>query len=130
MKSNLSFIKNVALNCMSKLIGVLNIKKVKHFIVNKYNTLHKEMTVLLKKSKNLLNTNIEIGLYHFYKGSISDAKLRFWLISIFYPHLPIVWYNIGRCHFAVGNTNKAYNYLTRTLKLDNDHEEASYYIKK
>ncbi len=49
MKSNLSFIKNVALNCMSKLIGVLNIKKVKHFIVNKYNTLHKEMTVLLKK---------------------------------------------------------------------------------
>ncbi|MFP3029930.1 MAG: hypothetical protein ACEY3M_01715, partial [Wolbachia sp.] len=61
MKSNLSFIKNVALNCMSKLIGVLNIKKVKHFIVNKYNTLHKEMTVLLKKSKNLLNTNIEIG---------------------------------------------------------------------
>ncbi|OAL97067.1 methyltransferase domain-containing protein [Wolbachia endosymbiont of Dactylopius coccus] len=130
MKSNLSFIKNVALNCMSKLIGVLNIKKVKHFIVNKYNTLHKEMTVLLKKSKNLLNTNIEIGLYHFYKGSISDAKLRFWLISIFYPHLPIVWYNIGRCHFAVGNTNKAYNYLTQTLKLDSDHEEASYYIKK
>ncbi|APR97897.1 methyltransferase domain-containing protein [Wolbachia endosymbiont of Folsomia candida] len=130
MKSSLSFIKNVVLSVICKFISVFNIKKVTHFTVNKYNALHKETTALLEKSKNLLNTNIEIGLYHFYKGNISDAKLRFWLISIFHSNLPIVWYNIGRCHFAVGNTNKAYTYLTKTLKLDNNHQEASYYIKK
>ncbi|UIP92638.1 methyltransferase domain-containing protein [Wolbachia endosymbiont of Anopheles demeilloni] len=130
MKSNLSFIKNFALYCISKLTGLLNSKKVKNFIMDKYSTLHKEIVVFLEKSKNLLNTNTEIGLYHFYKGNISDAKLRFWLISIFYPNLPLVWYNIGRCHFAVGNINKAYNYLTKTLKLDSSHKEASYYIKK
>ncbi|MGL9725548.1 MAG: class I SAM-dependent DNA methyltransferase [Wolbachia sp.] len=130
MKSNLSFIKNVVLNYMFKFTWLFNIKKVKNFTVDKYNTLYKEIVMLLEKSKNLLNTNIEIGLYHFYKGNISDAKLRFWLISIFYSNLPTIWYNIGRCHFAVGNTNKAYNYLIKTLKLDSSHKEASYYIKK
>ncbi|NSX83003.1 methyltransferase domain-containing protein [Wolbachia endosymbiont of Atemnus politus] len=129
MKGNLSFI-NVILSFMRKLISMLNIKKAKQFAANKYNALYKETTSFLEKFKNLLNTNIEIGLYHFYKGNISDAKLRFWLISIFYSNLPIVWYNIGRCHFAMGNTNKAYTYLTKTLKLDNNYEEASYYIKK
>ncbi|QOD38711.1 methyltransferase [Candidatus Wolbachia massiliensis] len=109
---------------------MFNIKKAKQFAVNKYNALYKETIALFEKFKNLLNTNIEIGLYHFYKGNISDAKLRFWLISIFHSNLPIVWYNIGRCHFAVGNTNKAYTYLTKTLKLDSNYEEASYYIKK
>ena len=115
---------------MYKLISIFSIKKIKCLIINKYNSLYKETVILLSKSKNLLNTNIEIGLYHFYKGNISDAKLRFWLISIFYSKLPVVWYNIGRCHFALGNTNKAYDYLTKTLRLDNSHEEASYYIKK
>ncbi|WP_395463027.1 methyltransferase [Wolbachia endosymbiont of Cantharis cryptica] len=129
MKNNLSFIR-VILSFIRKLIGMFNIKKAKQFAVNKYNTLHKETTAFLEKSKNLLNTNIEIGLYHFYKGNISDAKLRFWLISIFYSNLPIIWYNIGRCHFAAGNINKAYTYLTKTLKLDSNYEEASYYIKK
>ncbi|MDD9331101.1 MAG: methyltransferase domain-containing protein [Wolbachia sp.] len=130
MKSNLSFIKNVILNFACKFVNIFNIKQAQRFITNKYNTFHKGTIGLLEKSKNLLNTNIEIGLYHFYKGNISDAKLRFWLISIFYSNLPVVWYNIGRCHFALGNTNQAYNYLTKTLRLDNNHEEASYYIKK
>ncbi|MDM8335065.1 methyltransferase [Wolbachia pipientis] len=129
MKSNSSFI-NVILSFIFKLIGMFHIKKVKQFAVNKYNALYKEITIFFEKSKNLLNTNIEIGLYHFYKGNISDAKLRFWLISILYPKLPIIWYNIGRCHFAMENTSKAYTYFTRTLKLNSNYEEASYYIKK
>lgn len=109
---------------------MFNIEKVKQFAINKCNNFHKGAKTLLEKYKNLLNTNVEIGLYHFYKGNISDAKLRFWLISIFYSKLPMVWYNIGRCHFAVGNTNKAYNYLTKSLKLDSNYKEASYYIQK
>ncbi|MCV3769142.1 MAG: methyltransferase domain-containing protein [Wolbachia pipientis] len=129
MKNNLSF-TNFISNFICKLISMLNIKKAKQFATNKYNAFYKEIAVLFKKSKNLLNTNIEIGLHHFYNGNISDAKLRFWLISIFNANLPIVWYNIGRCHFAMGNTNKAYTYLIKTLKLDNNYEEASYYIKK
>lgn len=109
---------------------MFRIKKIRQFIVSKCSNLHKEAKMLFEKYKNLLNTNIEIGLYHFYKGNISDAKLRFRLISIFYSNLPMVWYNIGRCHFAAGNTNKAYNYLTKSLKLDNNYKEASYYIQK
>ncbi|QKX01939.1 methyltransferase domain-containing protein [Wolbachia endosymbiont of Cruorifilaria tuberocauda] len=129
MKGNLSFINFIS-SFICKLISLLNIKKAKQFVVNKYIAFHKETASLFEKSKNLLNTNIEIGLHHFYKGNISDAKLRFRLISLFCSNLPVVWYNIGRCHFAMGNTNKAYIYFTKTLKLDNNYEEASYYIKK
>ncbi|MCA4773911.1 methyltransferase [Wolbachia endosymbiont of Mansonella perstans] len=129
MKGKLPFI-SVILSFIRKLIGMFNIKKAKQFAVNQYNNLYKKATAFFEKSKNLLNTNIEIGLYHFYKGHIPDAKLRFWLISIFYSNLPVVWYNIGRCHFAMGNINKAHTYLTKTLKLDSNYEEASYYINK
>jgi predicted TPR repeat methyltransferase len=130
MKINLSFLQNVTLNFMYKIISFLNVKRSIHFTINKYNSFYKKTVGLASKFKNLLNNNIEIGLYHFYKGNILDAKIRFHLISTFCSKLPIVWYNIGRCHFAIGNTNKAHHYLIKTLKLDSHHEEASYYIKK
>lgn len=130
MKNSMSLIRNAILSFMRKLIGVFNIRRILYFFVNKCNAFHEEITIFFEKSKNLLDTNIEIGLYHFYKGNISDAKLRFWVISIFRSNSPIVWYNIGRCHFATGNINKAYHYFAKTLKFDSTHEEASYYIKK
>ncbi|MGL9732543.1 MAG: methyltransferase [Wolbachia sp.] len=129
MQGNLSF-KKVILSFIRKLIGMFNIKKTKQFSINQYNNLYRKTIILFEKSKKLLNTNIEIGLYHFYNGHISDAKLRFWLISIFYSNLPVIWYNIGRCHFAIGNINKAHIYFMKTLKLDSNYEEASYYINK
>lgn len=113
-----------------RLTIIFSITKIKSLTADKYIALKKELLTILKKSKNLLDTNIEVGLYHFYKGNIYDAKLRFWLISIFRSNSPIPWYNIGRCYFAIGNVNKANHYLTKALKLDSNHQEASYYIKK
>ncbi|MDG7056484.1 MAG: methyltransferase domain-containing protein [Wolbachia endosymbiont of Meromenopon meropis] len=129
MKGNSPFII-IILSFISKLIGIFSIKNTKRFALKQYNSIYGEAAALFEKSRNLLNTNIEIGLYHFYKGHISDAKLRFWLISLFYSNLPVVLYNIGRCHFAMGNISKALTYLIKTLKLDNSYEEASYYINK
>lgn len=130
MKSSGFSKEKVISNIMIKFTRMFNIKQIQFFIRNKYDSLSKRIKAFFKKSKNLLNINIEIGLYHFYKGNISDAKLRFYLINIFYSHLPIAWYNIGRCHFALGNTDKAYYYLMKAFKLDNNHEETLYYIKK
>ncbi|OEY86453.1 hypothetical protein BIY23_04015 [Wolbachia pipientis] len=130
MKSSISFLGSIIFSFIRKVISLFNIRKTKHLITNQCSFLNKEIKTFITKSKNLLNTNIEVGLYHFYKGNISDAKLRFWLMSIFCSHLPIVWYNIGRCHFAAGNTQKAYNYFIKALKLDNNYKEASYYIDK
>ncbi|MDN5248267.1 MAG: methyltransferase domain-containing protein [Wolbachia endosymbiont of Tyrophagus putrescentiae] len=130
MKSNVSLIKDIILSFARKFAGVFNIKKNISFFKSKRNTLYTEITTFFEKSRNLLDTNIEIGLYHFYKGNISDAKLRFHIIGIFRIKSPLIYYNLGRCNFAVGNLQKAYNYFIKTLKLDSKHAEASYYIKK
>ncbi len=130
MKSNISFLNSIIFWPIRKIVSLLNVNTIKHLVTFQYNFLTKEIKTFIRKSRNLLHTNIDVGLYHFYKGHISDAKLRFWLIRLLYPNLTIVWYNIGRCHFATGNTNKAYHYFIKTLKLDSNHKEASYYINK
>lgn len=130
MKSNVPLIRSLILPCIRKFIDIFNVMRASRFVVEKYKASRKELTTFIEKSKNLLDTNIEIGLYHFYKGNISDAKLRFRVISIFRANSATVCYNIGRCYFAEGNINKAYKCFIKTIKLDSHHEEASYYIKK
>ncbi|MEH0830984.1 class I SAM-dependent DNA methyltransferase [Anaplasma bovis] len=82
------------------------------------------------KFKSLLATNIDLGLYHFYRGNISDAKTRFWLISIVRPKLPDVYYNIGRCHFVLRNFDKAAKNFNKALSFDKNNEESKYYLNK
>ncbi|KDB55779.1 methyltransferase [Anaplasma phagocytophilum] len=82
------------------------------------------------KTGNLLATNIDLGLYHFYRGSISDAKTRFWLISLVRPRLPEVHYNIGRCHLVLKRFDSAIVSFKKALSLDGNHKEARYYLNK
>ncbi len=131
MKSNFSLIRENLLSFAHTAYNtVSNMKVMKTLITKQYNILCKEFKLFCGKMKDLLNTNIELGLYHFYKGNTSEAKFRFLLTNIFFYNLPALQYNIGRCNFAIGNINKAYNNFLNTLKLDENHEEASYYIKK
>ncbi|XGA09006.1 MAG: methyltransferase domain-containing protein [Wolbachia endosymbiont of Xenopsylla cheopis] len=106
------------------------ILSMKSIFIKQYNIFCKELKTSYNRIKDLLNTNIELGLYHFYKGNVSEAKFRFSLANIFFRSLPVLQYNIGRCNFATGNINKAYDNFLNILKIDANHEEALYYIKK
>lgn len=128
MRSNISLIKETLVEFMSTIYNaVLNMKNV---FVKQCNIFYKELKIFCNKIKDLLNTNVELGLYHFYKGNISEAKFRFLLASVFFHDLPILQYNIGRCNFAAGNTSKAYDNFLNILKMDINHEEALYYVRK
>ncbi|AAZ68075.1 methyltransferase domain-containing protein [Ehrlichia canis] len=131
MKSNFFITKcNVSSLISSINKAIPKLQDLLQLINNKIICMKKETILLQKKLKNLLETNIDLGLYHFYKGNISDAKFRFRLISIFKPKLPIAYYNLGRCYFALQNINKAKQNLTRAIELDNNYAEALYYLNK
>ncbi|QXK92306.1 methyltransferase domain-containing protein [Neoehrlichia mikurensis] len=131
MKSNLFFTKSSLLSLISKITSSLpKISEMPQFLKNKFIHFKKEFISIKNKSRHLLETNIDLGLYHFYKGNISDAKTRFWLISIVKPHLPISYYNIGRCYFVLRNFDKAKKNLLKAIELDKNYDEAIYYLNK
>ncbi|WP_339046690.1 class I SAM-dependent DNA methyltransferase [Candidatus Mesenet endosymbiont of Agriotes lineatus] len=128
MRSNVSLIKETLVEFMSTVYNL--ILSIKNTLTKRYYIFFKELRIFNNKVENLLNTNIELGLYHFYKSNISEAKFRFLLINIFFRNLSVLQYNIGRCNFASGNISKAYDNFLNLLKIDANHEEALYYIKK
>lgn len=128
MRSNISLIKETLVEFMSTIYNT--ILGMKSIFIKQYNIFCKELRVSYSRMKDLLNTNIELGLYHFYKGNVSEAKFRFSLANIFFRNLPILQYNIGRCNFAAGNISKAYDNFLSILKMDTNHEEALYYVRK
>ncbi|KJV69356.1 methyltransferase domain-containing protein [Candidatus Neoehrlichia procyonis] len=131
MKSSFFFIKSNLLSLVSKIVSFLpTVNEIPQFLKNKCTHLKEEFMFIKSKSKNLLATNIDLGLYHFYKGNISDAKTRFWLISIVKPHLPISYYNIGRCYFISRDFKKAEQYFLKAIALDKNYDEAIYYLNK
>ncbi|MFV9838446.1 MAG: methyltransferase [Aaplasma endosymbiont of Hyalomma asiaticum] len=83
-----------------------------------------------EKMGNLLATNIDLGLYHFNRGNISDAKMRFALIRLVKPNLPVVHYNIGRCHLVLHRYDKAVASFEKALSIDHNNKEARYYLNK
>ncbi len=44
-----------------------------------------DLSLMHQKSKNLLQTNFELGLHHLNKGNIKEAHFRFFIISKFWP---------------------------------------------
>ncbi|ABD45407.1 methyltransferase domain protein [Ehrlichia chaffeensis str. Heartland] len=131
MKSNFFITKRNVSSLISSINKTIpKPQDISQSIKNKITSIKKEAILLQNKLKNLLETNIDLGLYHFYKGNISDAKFRFRLISIFKPKLPVVYYNIGRCYFTLQNFNKAQQNFTRAIELDNNYADALYYLNK
>ena len=54
------------------------------FISNHIEIVRKEIEIIKKKSKNLLETNYNLGLKHLEKGNLGDAIFRFKFIKKFY----------------------------------------------
>ncbi|AHC38878.1 methyltransferase domain-containing protein [Ehrlichia muris] len=131
MKSNFFITKrNISSLIVNVNKAIPKLQDISQFIKDKIISIQNEAILLQNKLKNLLETNIDLGLYHFYKGNISDAKFRFRLISILKPKLSIVYYNLGRCYFVLQNLNKAQQNFIRAIELDNNYADALYYLNK
>ncbi|MBQ4874780.1 MAG: class I SAM-dependent methyltransferase [Rickettsiaceae bacterium H1] len=81
--------------------------------------------------RNLVKTNFELGLYHFYKGNKDDAFLRFRLLKLCTSHVsPLIYYNLGRCYFVSKKFKKAKQSLMNALQMKEYYPEVNYYLNK
>lgn len=117
---------------------VLRAESVKWFVAkgisslkDLYNKFCSEFLHINKKVRNLVDTNIELGLYHFYKGNKGDACLRFWLLKISAPSVSyLVYYNLGRCYLADDKTKKAKKYFNKAIQIKEYYPEVRYCLDK
>ncbi|WP_408647429.1 methyltransferase [Wolbachia endosymbiont of Pentidionis agamae] len=128
MKNFLSSIKRFVMSFIYKCTNLFHVKNTSS--ASSQQKAHFLAKFFSNKLKNFLNANIDTGLHNFYRGNILEAKLYFKLMNILFPCSAVIKYNIARCYFALGNTNMAYNYFIKTLRLDKNCNEALYYIKK
>ncbi|MDB1135492.1 methyltransferase [Candidatus Anaplasma sp. TIGMIC] len=110
--------------------AIPGIEEVGKLLKNGRVSIKESVSALREKTRYLLATNIDLGLYHFYRGNISDAKTRFWLIRLVRPGLPDVHYNIGRCYWVLKRDDKAIENFEKALAIDSAHKEARYYLDK
>lgn len=91
----------------------------------------KECAAGNKKMRNLVGTNVDLGIYHFHKGNMGDAFFRFRLLQIFTSHLnSLIYYNLGRCYLVNKKLNKAKHFLIKSLRLQENYPEARYCLQK
>ncbi len=86
---------------------------------------------LNKKMRNLVNTNINLGLYHLYRGNKDDACFRFRLLKFCMSDVkPSVYYNLGRCYAINKKFNKARKLFCDALEKQENYPEVEYALNK
>ena len=84
-----------------------------------------------KKIQNLQQTNLDLGIYHFYKGNLGDAHFRFKLLQMFTSRIKdVVYYNLGRCYIVQKKYKKAHKNLLQASYYKKNYPELDYYLAK
>ena len=113
MKEKLLKIENILAKVPSKLKGLYQ-----YFIEN--------LLTIAEKSKDLIKTNYELGLYHLNNGNIHDAKFRFFWLVKFKPDHALARYNLARCYIFEAKLDKAKVQLEEAIAIDPKLETAKY----
>ncbi|WP_338364882.1 methyltransferase domain-containing protein [Candidatus Xenohaliotis californiensis] len=87
----------------------------------------KKFKVFWHKILNLHETNMEVGLCHYYMDNNFDATIRFKLILKFYPNDIEAQYNLGRCYMKKNKFHEAFRIFE---ELANRHSMAKYQWEK
>ncbi|MFQ3306827.1 MAG: 2-polyprenyl-3-methyl-5-hydroxy-6-metoxy-1,4-benzoquinol methylase [Candidatus Midichloriaceae bacterium] len=120
-------LKNLFSSFISFDFSIFSIDNVK-LVINEWKVFFVEARGKLKK---LSKTNYELGLYHFEKGNVYDALLRFKLLNYYSPIYKDLDYLIGRCYVEKGKYDKGLKYLEKYLNSGEKdcYEEVMYCIK-
>lgn len=93
------------------------------FIVSRFGVIEKEINSIKGKSKNLLETNYNLGLKHLEKGNLSDAIFRFKFIKKFWPHHLDAHYQLAYCYFLKKNFPQSQQLLKELVALDPSYQQ-------
>ncbi|KIE04572.1 hypothetical protein NF27_HJ00250 [Candidatus Jidaibacter acanthamoeba] len=85
---------------------------------------------IISKSKNIAQTNFDLGMYHYLLGNRSDAILRFNIAKFINPNYVASDYYIGRCYLESFKHQKARVYFEKYLNSKHQDfiEETQYCI--
>lgn len=78
--------------------------------------------------KGFYESNVSLGLYHFYRGNISDARFRFRLLAKFSQNRPLVSYNLARCLMLSGKKEQAKRLFESLLSKGKEYEEVRFFL--
>lgn len=93
------------------------------FIISRFSVVEKEINLIRGKSKNLLQTNYDLGLKHLEKGNLSDAIFRFKFIKKFWPHHLDAYYQLAYCYFLKKNFQQTQIILKELVSLDPSYQK-------
>ena len=97
-------------------------KKISSLLQDYFSGLFSEIKMIKVKSKNLLQTNINLGLKHLNNDHIPDAIFRFRIIAFFWPNHIKTYYYLAHCYILQGKYEKAKKYLKILLQMDPSYE--------
>lgn len=81
-----------------------------------------DLKVMREKSKDLLKTNVNLGLKHLNDDKISDAIFRFTLVRLFWPNYIKSYYYLAHCYILKGRYRKADIAIRKLLEMDPSYE--------
>jgi len=108
----------------------MKIDDVAHKIKNIFLNLKSQLGIISVKCKNLVETNYELGVFHFQKGNLVDAELRFNIVKKFRPNHFGAFYHLARIYLIKGKTSKAIDFFNKASALEPNSEEVKYFISK
>jgi predicted TPR repeat methyltransferase len=101
---------------------------VSKFLHQKRSALLEEFQDVREKLKDLGGTQFNLGKFHFSRGNVPDAILRFRLTQYLKPELPEAYYFLGRCYLLQEKINVARIQFIKALQLQSDYPEATYML--
>lgn len=89
-----------------------------------------ESKVIREKLKNIPKTNFELGLRHLQRGNLSDAIMRFKMVTFLVPDHKEAFYYLGCALIRDESYEQAQEAFEKTLEIDPGFTEAGYMLKK
>lgn len=90
-------------------------KNLIELLCNKLSQAKNEIKIIREKTKNLLETNYKLGLYHFEKGNLDDAILRFSIIMKFWPNFYEAYYQKAYIQMVKGKALEAKKTMNKLM---------------
>lgn len=101
-------------------------EKLTQFLGDKFQLVQDEIIAVKEKSKNLRETNYNLGLKHLENGRLTDAIFRFRLIKKFWPDLFDAYYQLAYCLVLDDKLDEAKNVLEELLSKNPDYDQKAY----
>ena len=106
-----------------------SMQKISQEVSASVKTTISDLSLMHQKSKNLLQTNFELGLHHLNNGNIKEAHFRFFLICKFWPKFESGLYYYAYILTLKQKYQKAQSVIEKIFLLNNNPNKEVFELK-